>query len=347
MQDRSSSKPSSTARETFDRLTALLPDLQSAFRCDEDMAAHTTYKVGGPADVFFEPSSEEELRRVLAVTYESGLPVTLIGKGSNLVVADAGIRGLVISLGDRFSTVQIYDPSSLRNSEWATILGDEIRGDVYYIYAEAGLSLAELSAIATKNSLQGIAFACGIPGTVGGAVYMNAGAYGASMEDVVIATRFCDLQGKVSCCVGHEHGFGYRHSLFKEQGTVILGSLFMLHRGDVQTIQAEVDDYTERRETTQPLELPSAGSVFKRPPGYFTGKIISDSGLKGYKVGGAAVSTKHAGFIVNEGGATAADIIGLIRYIRGVIKQNYDVDLELEQRFVGEHDPEELRSIGL
>lgn len=244
---------------------------------------------------------------------------------------------MVIALGGRYATLQDYTPAQLAETPWFDVLGrDGLRGDMFYSYAESGVLLSDLSARAGSNGWSGLEFACGIPGTVGGAVYMNAGAYGASMSDVVIATRYLDDSLQVRTLVGHAHQFDYRRSYFRDHQSVILGTLIMLQQGDHELIARLVDDYTRRRSETQPLDYPSAGSIFKRPAGHYTGKLITDAGLRGHRIGGAAVSDKHAGFIVNNGTATAQDVLDLIRTIQSEIFDRYGVRLETELQMIGD-----------
>ncbi|HHX38121.1 MAG TPA: UDP-N-acetylmuramate dehydrogenase [Clostridiaceae bacterium] len=331
----------------LDDLGHYATNLAPQIREQESMALHTTFKIGGPADLFYEPETEDDLIQILKACRHRKIPVTLIGRGSNLVVSDRGIRGMVVALGDKFADVTVYRPNELQRSSWHDILGAEnIRGDVYYLYIEAGMPIAELSHDCGQKGLAGLSFACGIPGTVGGAVFMNAGAYGASIEDVVIATRFLDEELNIRTCIGQEHKFGYRYSIFREKNYFIVGTLLLMQHWQRDLIQKEIDDYTNRREKTQPLDEPSGGSVFKRPVGHYTGKLITEAGLKGYGIGGAVVSEKHAGFIVNRHHAKAMDVVNLVHYIQQTIKKRNGVELETELRFVGDYLPEELALVG-
>ena len=277
---------------------------------NEPLKNHTTFKVGGPADILVTPTSKEELVECLKLD----VPKFVMGNGSNLIVKDNGIRGLVIKT------------TKMNN---ITLNGDVIE-------AEAGAYLGKVAMFARDNSLTGFEFASGIPGTVGGGVSMNAGAYGGEMKDVVIETLYCDLEGNTYILNNEEHEFGKRKSFFTGKDFVVLSTKIKLNEGNKEEIVAKMEELRIARTTKQPINLPSAGSVFKRPEGFFAGKLIEDSGLKGYTIGGAQVSTLHAGFIVNIGEATARDIIDLIKHIQEVVMKNYGVTLETEVKMVGE-----------
>ena len=285
---------------------------------DEPMAVHTTFGIGGPADVWAAPRSEDELMQLLAVARREGVPVLVVGRGSNLLVSDKGIRGLVIHVGDN--------------------LADVAKGSDTRLRAGAGLSLARLAQYAKQESLAGLAFAHGIPGTLGGAIRMNAGAYGGEMRQVVASTRCWDGEN-VREITGEQHEFSYRHSVFTCcPSWVILSADIALVAGSRADIEADMAAYARSRRHTQPLEWPSAGSIFKRPPDAFAGTTIDACGLKGFQIGGARVSDKHAGFIVNQGGATAADVDALIRHIQRVVFERNGIRLETELLYVGEWD---------
>ena len=277
---------------------------------NEPLKNHTTFKVGGPADILVTPTSKEELIECLKLD----VPKFVMGNGSNLIVKDKGIRGLVIK----------------------TTKVNNIVLDGNIIEAEVGAYLGKISIFARENSLTGFEFASGIPGTVGGGVSMNAGAYGGEMKDVVIETTYCDLEGNIYMLNNAEHEFGKRKSFFTGKDFVVLSTKIKLNEGNKEEIAAKMEELKISRNTKQPVTMPSAGSIFKRPEGHFAGKLIEDSGLKGYTIGGAQVSTLHAGFIVNIGGATAKDILDLIKYIQDVVMQNYEVELETEVKVVGE-----------
>lgn len=275
---------------------------------NEPMKKHTTFRTGGPADFLVTPTSEKEMIECLKLDVKK----TIIGNGSNLLVKDGGIRGLVIQT------------TKLNN---ITVDKDEIK-------AESGALLSRIANIAKDNSLTGFEFACGIPGTIGGAVAMNAGAYGGEMKDVILRTRYADENGNVFEITNHE--FDYRKSFFTGKNLIILASEIGLQNGDKEEIENKMKEYMTARNSKQPVNMPSAGSTFKRPVGFFAGKLIEDSGLKGYTIGGASVSTLHAGFIVNNGDATSKDILDLISYVQDKVYENYSVKLETEVKIIGE-----------
>ena len=281
---------------------------------NESMSQHTTFKVGGPADVCFMPASAEELRLAVKAARDAGVPCMVMGNGSNMVVRDGGIRGLVIILGDRFSDIKV---------------------DGERIECCAGAPLSRLAAAALENSLTGLEFAAGIPGTLGGGAVMNAGAYGGQLSDVLVSAQV--LTGDEIVTYSREMmEMGYRSTRPLREGSIVLSAVFELKQGDRETIAATMKDLNARRRDKQPLNLPNAGSTFKRPEGYFAGALIEGAELKGVSVGGAQVSTKHAGFIVNTGGATAADILALIAHVQAKVMEKYGVELECEVRIVGE-----------
>ncbi len=282
---------------------------------DEPMDQRTTFEIGGPADAFFEPETDEELIRALHFCAGRQLPITLMGNGSNLLVSDLGIRGLVLTLGNHFS-------------------GTRLEGAV--LQARAGTRLAVLSGLAHKASLTGLEFASGIPGTLGGAIQMNAGAYGGCMQDVLIETQALDERFQPVTFTGEDHRFGYRRSVFSDRGLIILRACMHLKAGDPDQILERMVDLSNRRRQSQPLDWPSAGSIFKRPPGHYAGKLISDCQLKGLAIGQAQVSEKHAGFIINRGQATADQVRQLIAHIQQTVYQQTGVRLETEIKLVGD-----------
>lgn len=281
---------------------------------DQLMERYTTFRIGGPADILFYPETAQEILVAQALAVEAEVPVTVIGCGSNLLVGDKGVRGLVIALGKPFG-------------------GIEVEGNV--IHAQAGARMSALANAALAHGLAGLEFASGIPGSVGGGVYMNAGAYGGQLSDVI---RDVELirDGMVVRVPAEEMDFGYRHSAAMDEEALITGATFVLQPGDPEEIRAKMSDLNGRRRDKQPLEYPSAGSVFKRPEGYFAGALIEQSGLKGCSVGGAQVSEKHAGFIVNRGGATAQDVCDLVEHVQQTVQQKFGVWLDTEIRFIGE-----------
>ena len=281
----------------------------------EPMTKHTSFHIGGPAELMAQPRSEAELQSLLLKAAEAAVPVTLVGNGSNLLVRDKGIRGLVIKLGSMLRDIKVS-------------------GNV--LTFGSGVSLAQASKKAAELGLSGMEFAVGIPGSIGGAVYMNAGAYDGEMSKVVKSVRVMDAAGEVSELSAGELDFGYRHSALQGSGKIVTSVTVELAAGDKQAIAEKMADFSNRRITKQPLELPSAGSMFKRPPGYFAGTLIDQTGLKGYTVGGAQVSTKHAGFVVNIGGATAADVLQLISDVQAKVFAAHGVHLEPEVLVLGE-----------
>lgn len=281
----------------------------------EPMTKHTSFHIGGPAELMAQPQSEAELQSLLLKAAEAAVPVTLVGNGSNLLVRDKGIRGLVIKLGSMLRDIKVS-------------------GNV--LTFGSGVSLAQASKKAAELGLSGMEFAVGIPGSIGGAVYMNAGAYDGEMSKVVKSVRVMDAAGEVSELSADKLDFGYRHSALQGSGKIVTSVTVELAAGDKQAIAEKMADFSNRRITKQPLELPSAGSMFKRPPGYFAGTLIDQTGLKGYTVGGAQVSTKHAGFVVNIGGATAADVLQLISDVQAKVFAAHGVHLEPEVLVLGE-----------
>lgn len=281
----------------------------------EPMSRHTTFKIGGPADYFLTPETEEQLKDTFVAAKSAGLPVMIMGNGSNMLVGDKGIRGAVICLCKKLNSIKVNDSE---------------------IYVGSGVLMSKVSSVALSHSLSGFEFASGIPGTVGGGVYMNAGAYGFELKEIIKSVRYMDNDGKIAEILCEDCEFGYRKSIFEKQGYTILGATFKLNKGDATEIRAAIDDYTKRRVTKQPIEKPSAGSVFKRPEGYFAGALVEGAGLKGFSIGGAQVSEKHAGFIINTGNATAKDVLDLIEHIKAVVLEKDGVVLEPEVRLVGE-----------
>lgn len=280
---------------------------------NEPLARHTTFRVGGPADVLFLPESAEELRQAMELAREAGEECLVIGNGSNLLVRDGGVRGLVIKLAGPMSGVSVE--------------GTAIR-------AQAGASLSQVSRAALQASLTGLEFASGIPGSLGGALAMNAGAYGGELSQVVReATALLD--GEVRTLSREELAMGYRTSRLLREGGIVLSAVLDLKEGDASEIARTMDELNRRRREKQPLSFPSAGSTFKRPEGYFAGALIEQAGLKGYAIGGAQVSEKHAGFLINRGGATASDLLRLIEYVQERVYAQSGVRLETEVRICG------------
>ena len=282
----------------------------------EPMARHTTMRVGGPAEILFSPASEGELLFAVREAKRAGAPFRIIGNGSNLLVLDGGLPGLTIRLGEAFSKISVD--------------GNQIR-------AQAGELLSRVAAAARDASLTGLEFASGIPGSAGGGMAMNAGAYGGQLSDVFEGCRALDPEtGIISALGPAEMALGYRESAALSRGLIVTEAAFRLTAGDRSAIQAKMDDLSARRREKQPLNLPSAGSTFKRPEGYFAGALIEQAGLKGLRVGGACVSEKHAGFVVNDRNATARDVLDLIRLVQARVLEHSGVRLETEVRILGE-----------
>jgi len=281
---------------------------------NEPMSLHTTFRVGGPADLLFQPANADELCAALQLAKDAGVPVQLLGNGSNLIVRDGGLRGLTILLGEHYSEIHVEGKR---------------------IYAQAGALLSKVAVAAQNAGLTGLEFAGGIPGTLGGGCAMNAGAYGGQLSDVLISADVL-LDGRVQTLSLEEMQMSYRTTRPLREGGVILSACFALEQDDPAAILARMKELGARRREKQPLNLPSAGSTFKRPEGHFAGALIEGCGLKGCTIGGAQVSEKHAGFVVNIGGATAADILALIAHVQAVVKRETGVELEPEVKIMGE-----------
>jgi UDP-N-acetylmuramate dehydrogenase len=281
---------------------------------DEPLKYHTLVKIGGKADFLVWPTTYEQVVDVIRLKEKYQLPFTLLGNGSNVIVRDGGIRGIVMQLKHLA----------------------EIKVEGEKIIAQSGADIKAVSRFALEHSLTGLEFACGIPGSVGGAIMMNAGAYGGEVKDVLDHVKVVTQKGELKTLYKDDLQLGYRTSIISKTHDIVLEVVFQLEKGDPKKIKAKMDDLTFQRESKQPLEYPSVGSVFKRPPGYFAGKLIQDSGLQGKGVGGAEVSTKHAGFIINKNNATAADYIATIEMVRKTVKEKFGVELELEVKIIGE-----------
>ncbi len=282
---------------------------------EEPMSSHTTFRIGGPAEVFLMPESYEQIRSALALCREEGLPYFVLGNGSNLLVSDSGYRGVIIQMDRNMGDIELK--------------GTEIR-------ACAGALLSSVAAAARKASLTGFEFAGGIPGTLGGAVVMNAGAYGGEMKDVLREVTVMTKEGDIRVIPSDRLELGYRTSIIKKAGYLVLEAVISLEKGDPQAIQEKTKELASKRTEKQPLDYPSAGSTFKRPEGYFAGKLIMDSGLRGFRVGGAQVSEKHCGFVINTGGATAKDVKELMDHVIRTVKEKYNITLEPEVKLLGE-----------
>lgn len=282
---------------------------------DEMMKNHTTFKIGGPADVMIIPSNEEELIESIKFCRENNIDFLIMGNGSNLLIRDGGIRGAVIKINEGFNEITVNGTT---------------------IYCQAGALLSTISKVALKHSLKNFEFASGIPGTMGGAITMNAGAYGGEMKDVVTKVRVLDKNSEIREYTNEEMNFRYRNSRVGDDGLIVLGVELSLEEGDYSTIEEIMKDLTYKRTSKQPLELPSGGSTFKRPEGYFAGKLIEDAGLRGLRHGGAGVSEKHCGFVVNVDNATCKEVLHLISVIQKVIRDRFNVELETEIKLLGE-----------
>jgi len=281
---------------------------------DEPMSRHTSFRIGGPAAVMAQPANENELLEAYTAARNRDIPVLLIGNGSNLLVSDSGLKMLVIKTFDNFSKIEVKEDC---------------------IYAQSGALLSRIAVAAQQHGLTGFEFAHGIPGTLGGAVVMNAGAYGGEIKDVVISTDYLDKKLERRIMYGGEHDFSYRHSAFSNCESVILSSIIKLSEGNKEEIKARMQELSEKRKKSQPLDMPSAGSAFKRPVNGYAAAMIEQAGLKGFSIGGAQVSEKHSGFIVNRGGATALDVLRLMDEVKRRVYEHCGAELEAEIKMVG------------
>lgn len=294
-------------------LEAIVPD--SIIKVDEPLKRYTYTETGGKADYYLSPTSNEHVQAILRYAYKNDIPVTYLGNGSNIIIREGGIRGIVISL----------------------LSLDHIEVSDNVIITGSGAAIIDVSRKARDNALTGLEFACGIPGSIGGAVFMNAGAYGGEVKDCIDYALCVNEQGDLITLTTNELELDYRNSIVQKQNLVVLEASFSLTPGNKNEIQSKMDDLTERRESKQPLEYPSCGSVFQRPPGHFAGKLIQDSNLQGHRIGGVEISTKHAGFMVNVDNGTATDYEDLIHYVQKIVKANFDIELNPEVKFIGEH----------
>jgi len=296
--------------EVLDRANVLI---------DEPMSKHTSFKVGGKADYFVKVTSVEELKKVFKISKKYNIKYTIVGNGTNILVKDGGIRGIVIKL-------DLHDFKIKRTAN-----NDEV-----VITVDSGMTLATLASICLKEEISGAEFLGGIPGTVGGAIIMNAGAFGSEMKDIVVKSKVIDETGKIKTLSLDEHEFGYRKSSILKNKYIVLDTVLKLKKGTKDQIEALMKGYSDFRKEKQPIEYPSAGSTFKRKDEYITAKLIDEAGLKGYSIGDAQVSEKHAGFIINKGKATASDILELIDFIKERIKEKFNIDIELEIMVIGD-----------
>lgn len=297
-------------------LKSLIPE--DIIKVNEPLKRYTYTETGGNADFYLSPTKNEDVQAIVRYAKEKDIPVTYLGNGSNIIIREGGIRGIVISLLS-LNHINVSDDA---------------------IIAGSGAAIIDVSRAARDHVLTGLEFACGIPGSVGGAVYMNAGAYGGEIKDCIDYALCVNEEGDLIQFTNKELELDYRNSIVQKQHLVVLEAAFTLEPGKLDEIQAKMDDLTERRESKQPLEYPSCGSVFQRPPGHFAGKLIQDSDLQGYRVGGVEVSKKHAGFMVNVDNGTATDYEDLIHHVQKVVKEKFDVELHREVRIIGEHPKE-------
>ena len=298
---------------------------------DEPMKKHTTFRIGGPADYYAEPDISR-ISKLIEMAKACDMPVTVLGNGSNLLVGDKGIRGLVIGIGKGLSEIEVTEAVA----QQSTAQDFTAQDNGHIITAGAGAILAAVAAKAAEASLSGLEFASGIPGSVGGAGVMNAGAYGGEIKDVLIDATVLTAEGELKTVTRDELDLSYRHSIVQEKGYIVLSARFRLTPKPKDEIKSFMAELRTKRVEKQPLEYPSAGSTFKRPEGYFAGKLIQDSGLKGFTVGGAQVSEKHSGFVINKGNATAADVMELIRQVTAKVKEDTGVTMEPEVKQIGE-----------
>lgn len=296
----------------IDELYRIVGELNIRF--EEPMAKHTTFQIGGAAQIFVIPKTTEEIGQIVQLCKVMKVPLFVLGHGSNLLVSDAGMEGVVLQLYDNYSDFSIN--------------GNQVS-------ARAGVMLSKLGYAVKEEGLTGFEFAAGIPGTLGGAVVMNAGAYGGEMKDIITAVQLMDENGNLLEKTCDEMEFSYRHSILTEQKFIVLGATITLEKGNKRAIEERMEELAVARRAKQPLEFPSAGSTFKRPKGYFAGKLIMDAGLCGYQVGGAQVSEKHCGFVINKGNATATDVLQLITDVKDKVYEKYQVELEPEIKLVG------------
>lgn len=299
-------------QQIVDRLKSILKEEQVLV--NEPMCYHTTFHIGGMADVFIQPEFSQ-ISDALKICRDLQVPYTMIGNGSNLLVSDKGIRGVVIEFGKNTSKITIEDT---------------------YVSVQAGALLSKTANIVAEAKLTGLEFAAGIPGTIGGAIVMNAGAYGGEMSQIVEHVVVLDEGGNKKILSLEELDFSYRHSCIAENSYIVIEAMLKLEHGDKEEILARMKELARKRMEKQPLEFPSAGSTFKRPEGYFAGKLIIDAGLRGYAIGGAQIAEKHCGFLINKGGATAEDVLKLMKYTSDVVANKFGVKLEAEVRKLGE-----------
>ena len=298
----------------YNIICTLCDNIGCEYSTDAVLKNYTSFKIGGKADLMVFPDTEEKISSIFKAINDNNIPCLIIGKGSNMLISDEGFKGVVINTC-KFDNIKLIDETT--------------------IYCQSGASLSKLCRFALENSLTGLEFAFGIPGTCGGAAYMNAGAYGGEMVDVLVSCEHLDSDGTKSSFRNEELGLSYRHSAYSDSDKLILSLTLKLNKGNLDDIKAKMDELMAKRKDKQPLEYPSAGSTFKRPEGYFAAALLDECGLKGYSVGGAQVSEKHAGFVVNKGDATAEDVINLIKHCQKTVMENKGVLIEPEVKFIG------------
>ena len=297
----------------FDKIKEIVEE--NRIYVDEPMKKHTTFRVGGPADYFITPKTKEEVKELIALCKEFDMPYYVLGNGSNLLVSDKGYRGVIIQIYKEMNQIEI---------------------DGENINVQAGALLSRIGNAALEAELSGFEFAAGIPGTMGGAGVMNAGASGGEMKDILVSATVLTPEGEIITLINEELELGYRTSIIAKKSYIVLEAVVALQKGDKEAIKARMDELRTQRTTKQPLEYPSAGSTFKRPEGYFAGKLIQDAGLRGFQVGGAQVSEKHCGFVINKENATAADVLELMNQVATIVKDKFGVELEPEVKRLGE-----------
>lgn len=302
--------------EDFEKQLQDIAGKKNVFK-NEPMSKHTSFKIGGKADYFIIINDIDALKLILELASSKKVPITIIGNGTNLLVKDGGIRGFVIKINLKNFKIK-------RNS------------DGIYLTVESGMSLATIATIAIKEEISGLEFLSGIPGTVGGAIRMNAGAYGSEMKDVTVKTRIMTYDGKIKILDLKEHEFEYRNSILSKMKAIVIDTTIKGQKGSKVDIENKIKEYSISRKEKQPLEYPNAGSTFKRKEGFVTAKLIDECGLKGYSVGDAEISTKHAGFVINKGKATASDVLNLVKHVKNEIKNKFDLDIELEILVLGD-----------
>lgn len=301
----------------YSEICTLCQKIGCEYSTEAMLKDYTSFKIGGKADLMVFPDTTDKFSEIISYVNSNGIPVLVIGKGSNLLASDDGFKGVVINTC-RYDSIELIDDTT--------------------IVCQSGASLSKLCRFALENSLTGLEFAFGIPGTAGGAAYMNAGAYGGEMKDVLISCEHILPSGKIDKFSGDELGLGYRHSAYSDSDKIILSLTINLQKGDKSEIKAKMDELMGKRKDKQPLEYPSAGSTFKRPEGYFAGALIEQCGLKGYTVGGAQVSEKHAGFVINIGKATASDVLNVINHCKETVLAKTGVTLEPEVKIIGQEE---------